>query len=129
MVRVSTTPTPGATQTHCPYCSLQCGITLRPTVPGLPGPLALEPQADFPTNRGGLCSKGWTATSLLDHPQRLLRPLVRTVRGDRTSAFREATWYEALYAQERGGRSLDERMKAAYEASDGWRAAGGPPVN
>ncbi|MFE2280198.1 M1 family metallopeptidase [Streptomyces sp. NPDC059454] len=39
-----------------------------------------------------------------------------------------ATWYEALYAQERGGRSLDARMKAAYEASDGWRADGGPPA-
>ncbi|KES07710.1 zinc metalloprotease [Streptomyces toyocaensis] len=39
-----------------------------------------------------------------------------------------ATWYEALYAQEKGGRSLEARMKAAYEASDGWRAAGGPPA-
>lgn len=34
--------------------------------------------------------------SLLDRPQRLLHPLVRTVRGDRTSAFRQATWDEAL---------------------------------
>ncbi|WP_371101440.1 M1 family metallopeptidase [Streptomyces sp. PU_AKi4] len=39
-----------------------------------------------------------------------------------------ATWYEALYAEERGGRTLEARMKAAYEASDGWRAAGGPPA-
>ncbi|ODA71442.1 M1 family metallopeptidase [Streptomyces sp. AVP053U2] len=39
-----------------------------------------------------------------------------------------ATWYEALYAQERAGRSLEARMKAAYEASDQWRAAGGPPA-
>ncbi|QDI68649.1 zinc metalloprotease [Streptomyces calvus] len=39
-----------------------------------------------------------------------------------------ATWYEVLYAQERGGRSLEARMKAAYEASDGWRADGGPPA-
>ncbi|GGZ36420.1 M1 family metallopeptidase [Streptomyces poonensis] len=39
-----------------------------------------------------------------------------------------ATWYEALYAEEMGGRSLDERMKLAYGASDGWRAAGGPPA-
>ncbi|MEU0055648.1 M1 family metallopeptidase [Streptomyces sp. NPDC006334] len=38
-----------------------------------------------------------------------------------------ATWYEALYAQEKAGRTLDARMKAAYGASDGWRAAGGPP--
>ncbi|MFF3716314.1 M1 family metallopeptidase [Streptomyces prasinus] len=39
-----------------------------------------------------------------------------------------ATWYEALYAQEKAGRSLEARMKAAYEASDRWRAEGGPPA-
>ncbi|MGW0576164.1 M1 family metallopeptidase [Streptomyces sp. NPDC002920] len=40
-----------------------------------------------------------------------------------------ATWYEALYAQEKGGRTLVARMKAAYGASDRWRAAGGPPAH
>ncbi|MEU5212950.1 M1 family metallopeptidase [Streptomyces sp. NPDC020742] len=41
-----------------------------------------------------------------------------------------ATWYEALYAQEKGDRraSLDFRMRRAYEQSDGWRAEGGPPA-
>ncbi|MFJ9809323.1 M1 family metallopeptidase [Streptomyces sp. NPDC101158] len=39
-----------------------------------------------------------------------------------------ATWYEALYAEEKGGPSLERRMKAAYAASDAWRAAGGPPA-
>ncbi|WP_432136288.1 M1 family metallopeptidase [Streptomyces sp. bgisy154] len=39
-----------------------------------------------------------------------------------------ATWYEALYAQEKGKRSMEARMKAAYGASDRWRAAGGPPA-
>lgn len=39
-----------------------------------------------------------------------------------------ATWYEALYAQEKAGRTLETRMKAAYGASDRWRAAGGPPA-
>jgi aminopeptidase N len=38
-----------------------------------------------------------------------------------------ATWYEALYAEEKEGRTLEARMKAAYGASDSWRAAGGPP--
>ena len=59
-------------------------------------PASLEPQADFPTNRGGLCSKGWTAASLLDHPQRLLAPLVRTVPGDRSSELRSASWDEVF---------------------------------
>ncbi|EFH28910.1 MULTISPECIES: M1 family metallopeptidase [Streptomyces] len=39
-----------------------------------------------------------------------------------------ATWYEALYAEEKAGRTLEARMKAAYSASDRWRAAGGPPA-
>jgi assimilatory nitrate reductase catalytic subunit len=43
-----------------------------------------------------LCSKGWTAATLLDHRQRLLTPLMRTRPGDRTSEFRAASWDEAL---------------------------------
>ncbi|KUN16622.1 zinc metalloprotease [Streptomyces antibioticus] len=39
-----------------------------------------------------------------------------------------ATWYEALYAEEKAGKSMAARMKAAYGASDRWRAAGGPPA-
>jgi assimilatory nitrate reductase catalytic subunit len=79
------------TATHCPYCSLQCGIDV---VAG-DRPATLQP-LDFPVNRGGLCSKGWTAAELLDHPERLLTPLVRTVPGDRSSAFRPASWDEAF---------------------------------
>ncbi len=77
------------TKTHCPYCSLQCGITLD--VSG--GSVVLAPQDDFPTNRSGLCAKGWTAADLLEHPERLTGPLVRDERG---SALRPATWNEAL---------------------------------
>ncbi|MEU8765198.1 M1 family metallopeptidase [Streptomyces sp. NPDC048659] len=39
-----------------------------------------------------------------------------------------ATWYEALYAEQKGGPTLERRMKAAYGASDQWRADGGPPA-
>ncbi|QTI90932.1 M1 family metallopeptidase [Streptomyces sp. AgN23] len=39
-----------------------------------------------------------------------------------------ATWYEALYADERGKASLERRMRKAYEQSDAWRAEGGPPA-
>ena len=46
------------TPTHCPYCSLQCGITLTPRPDGT---LALEGREDFPVNRGGLCIKGASA--------------------------------------------------------------------
>jgi assimilatory nitrate reductase catalytic subunit len=78
-----------ATDTHCPYCALQCGMTLTPEIPRV----KLEPR-DFPVNKGGLCAKGFTAADLLDHRDRLLTPLVR--KGDRNSPLREATWDEAL---------------------------------
>jgi assimilatory nitrate reductase catalytic subunit len=86
---------------------LQCGISLARENSAL----VLLP-ADFPTNRGGLCAKGWTAAELLTHPDRLLRPLVREISGDRTSPLRPTTWDEALdrtviaidRAQERHGR-------------------------
>ncbi len=48
---------------------------------------------DFPTNRGGLCQKGWTSAELLNNPERLLNPLVRDARSE---ALRPATWDEAL---------------------------------
>ncbi|GLZ61621.1 molybdopterin oxidoreductase [Micromonospora sp. NBRC 107095] len=47
----------------------------------------------FPTNRGGLCQKGWTAAELLDHPDRLTTPLVRDPG---TDTLRPASWDTAL---------------------------------
>ena len=78
------------TATHCPYCALQCGMNLVPDAQGL---LQVQPRPDFPTNKGGLCQKGWTASDLLDHPDRLRTPLVRAVKG---GPQRPATWDEAL---------------------------------
>src|SRR5919107_3259164 len=78
------------TDTHCPYCSLQCGITLTAQPDGT---IALVGRADFPVNRGGLCIKGATAAELLDHPERLTIPLVRDARD---APFRPATWDDAL---------------------------------
>ncbi len=75
--------------THCPYCALQCGMTL---VPDAEGGFSVAAR-DFPTNRGGLCRKGWTAAALLRSPERLTAPLVRDRKG---GAFREASWDEAL---------------------------------
>ncbi len=47
---------------------------------------------DFPTNRGGLCKKGWTSAELLTAPSRLGAPLVRGADG----ALHETSWDEAL---------------------------------
>ncbi len=50
-------------------------------------------ERNFPTNRGGLCRKGWTAAELLGNPDRLRTPLVRDTR---SAPLRPATWEEAL---------------------------------
>jgi len=77
---------PTATETHCPYCSLQCGMRLS-------GVRSLEvtPWEEFPVNEGGLCRKGWTAAGLLRHRERLTMPLVR-----RDGELQPATWDDAL---------------------------------
>ena len=77
------------TNTHCPYCSLQCGMTLEQRGP------VLEVRAwpEFPVNEGALCRKGWTAGELRGHRERLTSPLVR----DRTTGeLRAASWDEAF---------------------------------
>lgn len=102
-----------STLTHCPYCSLQCGMALRDGR-GAPssgtdqrrrapssgtdqrrGGRSLEVLAwpEFPVNEGGLCRKGWTATGLRGSRERLTTPLVR----DReTGELRATGWDEAL---------------------------------
>ncbi|WP_112246529.1 molybdopterin oxidoreductase family protein [Kribbella monticola] len=78
-----------AVDTHCPYCALQCATTLHPVE--RPGAVAVQPR-EFPTNRGGLCRKGWTAPEVLTVPDRLTKPLVRNAAGDLV----ETSWDEAL---------------------------------
>lgn len=94
--------------THCPYCALQCAMTLTSpaalTPAVQPGSDPVPEQAaadtpllnvtgrDFPTNRGGLCRKGWTSASLLDHPGRVTEPLLRGADG----VHRPVSWDDAL---------------------------------
>ncbi|BDZ56161.1 hypothetical protein GCM10025870_32340 [Agromyces marinus] len=88
-----------AADTHCPYCALQCAMTLTATDASAPAsttdatspPVAVAGR-DFPTNRGGLCKKGWTSAELLASPSRLTAPLVRGADG----ALNETTWDAAL---------------------------------
>ena len=83
-----------AVPTHCPYCALQCGMSLRPT--GSPElPVEVVDRTDFPVNRGALCGKGRTAPAVLSSRVRLTEPLVRCPD---TGDLRPATWEEALAA-------------------------------
>src|SRR5689334_2433113 len=78
------------TDTHCPYCSLQCGIRLSPN--GGPRP-DLAGRADFPVTLGGLCLKGAHAAELIGHPDRLDTPLARDHRG---APLRPVSWEGAF---------------------------------
>ena len=72
--------------THCPYCALQCAMTVTPGKAGV-----TVGARDFPTNRGGLCRKGWTSAAVLTAPDRLTAPLVR-----RDGRLLPTTWDDAL---------------------------------
>jgi assimilatory nitrate reductase catalytic subunit len=80
-----------AFRTHCPYCAFQCGIRMDDT---RSDPAAIvQGDPHFPVNNGQLCIKGWTSSALLNHPERLLSPLIRDARRE---PFRECSWEEAM---------------------------------
>ncbi|GMA34295.1 hypothetical protein GCM10025876_04990 [Demequina litorisediminis] len=85
------TPPGDAVATHCPYCALQCAQTLTRTPADALLPVVVAGR-QFPTNRGGLCQKGWTSAEVLRAKDRITTPLIRTADG----GFREAGWDEAL---------------------------------
>ncbi len=100
----------------CPYCGVGCQTTFHVAsnhvlkVTGRNGP----------ANWGRLCVKGRFGFDYVHHPQRLRVPLVRRAGvardpehmvdpGDPLSAFREATWDEALDLAAAGLRRAFER--------------------
>ena len=89
-----------STRTHCPYCAFQCGMELR----GQRESVLLSGDLEFPLNKGALCIKGWTAGSVLTHPDRLTSPLVRRGRG-----FAEISWDEAFDRVAHGMRAAQSR--------------------
>ncbi|WP_129336219.1 molybdopterin oxidoreductase family protein [Cellulomonas endophytica] len=91
----------GPVDTHCPYCALQCATTLTPEPVGADGVAGVGVAGRaFPTNRGGLCQKGWTAGAVLRAGDRLTAPLVRGRHLGRTGAAADAleptSWDTAL---------------------------------
>lgn len=99
----TTAPTAPITPTHCPYCALQCGMSLR----GEAEAVEIVERPDFPVNRGALCGKGRTAPALLSSRVRLTEPLVRRPA---TGRLEPATWEEALRTVAAGLR----RTRTAY---------------
>lgn len=78
--------------TVCRMCHGGCGAIVE-LVDDRPVNISGDP--GNPTSEGYFCIKGKASLDLLDHPDRLRTPLIRTgPRGQ--GAFREATWDEAL---------------------------------
>ncbi|WP_236683826.1 molybdopterin oxidoreductase family protein [Demequina flava] len=85
---------------------MQCAQSLAPTPAGR---LPLEVTGrEFPTNRGGLCQKGWTSAEVLRAKDRITTPLVRSSDG----GYREADWNEALDLVADGIRGIQDRCGA-----------------
>jgi assimilatory nitrate reductase catalytic subunit len=77
---------------------------------------------DFPTNRGGLCQKGWTAAHLLAPGARLTAPLMRARRD---GPLLPVSWDTAL---DRVAREL-RRAQAAYGRDSAGAFGGGGLTN
>src|SRR5262249_52894187 len=75
-------------ETHCCFCGQQCGVKLLVKDERVVG---VEPWEEFPFNQGRLCPKGIKRYLQSNHPDRLLRPLVRAGKG-----FDPLPWDEAL---------------------------------
>ena len=96
------------TITHCPYCSLNCGLKLLSRDGAVTG-YAKWKQSPF--SSGGLCAKGATAWEQVHHPDRLQAPLVR-----RGNGFVQVGWEEALDVAAQGFVRIRERSGDAANA-------------
>ena len=120
--------------THCPYCALQCGVTvvektvvektapedarfedaaLESSAAGSTAGYEVRGRAEFPVNEGALCGKGATAGELLRPEVRLAGPLLRDRKG---APLRPASWDEAL---DRIAQELDTRDPRAVAVFGG----------
>jgi formate dehydrogenase major subunit len=105
----------------CPYCGVGCQTSYHVRANRVLRVMG----RDGPSNHGRLCVKGRFGFDYVSHPQRLLVPLIRKPDSaknpqqlvdpaDPLSAFREATWDEALEVAAAGLRNIrDERGGAA----------------
>ena len=110
----------------CPYCGVGCQLTYHVKDEQI---LFVEGR-DGPANQGRLCVKGRYGYDYVRHPQRLTRPLIRRPGAaknaelaphDVMSAFREASWDEALALA--GGTLRSIRDAHGAEALAGFGSA------
>ncbi len=96
-------PTDRTVSSLCPYCGVGCQLTYHVKDNNI---VRVEGR-DGPANHDRLCVKGRFGFDYVHHPQRLMRPLIRKAGVPKSAeftmdpaapmtAFREATWEEAL---------------------------------
>ena len=110
----------------CPYCGVGCLLTYHVKDDKI---LRVEGR-DGPANFSRLCVKGRYGFDYVNHPQRLLKPLVRKPGvpkglnehfdpGDPSKMFREASWEEAMDLASGGLRKIKDELGGAGLAGFG----------
>lgn len=77
--------------TPCPFCALQCGVTIKQTTKGQ----RIVGNPHDPISEGHLCRKGLASLEVLNHTQRIEAPLLRSTR---TQPLTATSWTTALDA-------------------------------
>ncbi|MBN1106406.1 MAG: formate dehydrogenase subunit alpha [Deltaproteobacteria bacterium] len=75
-------------RTICPYCGVGCGVRVCVRAGRIVG---IRGDRENEVNRGSLCLKGQFGTDFVNHPDRILSPLIR-----QNGRLSDATWEEAL---------------------------------
>jgi formate dehydrogenase major subunit len=110
----------------CPYCGVGCLLTYHVKDDRI---LRVEGR-DGPANFSRLCVKGRYGFDYVNHPQRLLKPLIRkegVPKGlnehfdpsDPTKMFREASWEEAMQLATGGLKKVKDELGGAGLAGFG----------
>ncbi len=74
--------------TTCPYCGVGCGFYLDVRDGRIIGVIPSKSNA---VSKGYLCVKGWHSHEIVQHPDRLKKPLIK-----KNGRFKEASWGAAL---------------------------------
>jgi assimilatory nitrate reductase catalytic subunit len=82
---------------------MQCGMNIR--IDDASGKVVgVEPRYEWPINQGRLCLKGVTAYQQVEHPDRILRPLIK-----KNGKFVESSWEEAYDLIERKFKEIQSK--------------------
>nr|HRO61261.1 molybdopterin-dependent oxidoreductase [Burkholderiaceae bacterium] len=93
------------TRTTCPYCGVGCGLRVESRENGS---IAVTGDETHASNRGRLCVKGSALAETIGLEGRLLRPAIRSARGE-ASSLRTASWGTALQTVADGLRRTVDR--------------------